>query len=80
MSTGSNEADVELEECEALLATDADCARSAVSSLVSRLTCHGQIVVTILIPIHNIRLLLALSRILSIAQLLSRVEDVEVEQ
>lgn len=38
MSTGSRDADVEVLECEALLATDADCARSALSSLVRRFT------------------------------------------
>lgn len=38
MSTGSREAEVELLECEALLATDADWARSALSSLVKRFT------------------------------------------
>lgn len=38
MSTGSSEADVEVEECEALLATLADWARRAVSSRVSLLT------------------------------------------
>jgi len=38
MSTGSSEADVEVEEWEALLATEADWARRAVSSRVRRLT------------------------------------------
>lgn len=39
ISMGSNEAEVELEETDALLATDADWARRAVSSRVRRLTC-----------------------------------------
>ena len=39
MSTGRREADVDVDECEALEATDADCARKAVSSRVSLLTC-----------------------------------------
>lgn len=38
MSIGKSEAEVDVDECEALLATDADCARRAVSSRVSRLT------------------------------------------
>lgn len=38
MSTGRSEAEVEVEECDALLATLADCARRAVSSRVSLLT------------------------------------------
>ena len=38
MSTGSSEAEVELDETDALLATEADWARRAVSSRVRRLT------------------------------------------
>lgn len=38
ISTGSSEAEVEVEECDALLATEADWARRAVSSRVRRLT------------------------------------------
>lgn len=38
MSTGSSEAEVEVLECEALEATEADWARRAVSSRVKRLT------------------------------------------
>lgn len=41
ISTGSSEADVEVEECEALEATDAVCALRAVSSRVRRLTCRS---------------------------------------
>lgn len=38
ISTGKSEAEVEVEECEAFEATEADCARNAVSSRVRRLT------------------------------------------
>ena len=38
ISMGRREAEVEVEECEALLATEADWARRAVSSRVRRLT------------------------------------------
>lgn len=38
MSTGSSEAEVEVDEWEALDATEADCARRVVSSRVRRLT------------------------------------------
>lgn len=40
MSTGSSEALVEVDECDAFDATEAVWARSAVNSRVSRLTCH----------------------------------------
>lgn len=38
MSTGSRDTPVEVDDADALLATEADCARRAVSSRVKRLT------------------------------------------